>query len=271
MNHLKKSTFLFCFLLVNMFGCQTDKSGDISESQVPTSTEESSLLAEQTFSDINSFADKFLTTSGLKSQTVETCPTVIWNLSALPFSIALDWGTGCIGADNIFRKGKITGSLTAKMNVLNAVATFTFDNFYTEGYKITGVHKITYKGFNTGTTNPRYSVLTEARIDFPNQKFMTYRSDYWRILAEGAATITQEDDVWRIEGNSSGVTAEGLNWIAIVNSAIVKSSKCRWISKGIMMITPKDLPEYKVDFGDGSCDNKVTVTKDEKTLIIEMK
>lgn len=271
MKNLKKASLLFSFLLVISSGCQKDQSNTVTENLVPATTEESSLLAEQTFSDINSFADNFMGTSGLKSQPVETCPSVAWNLSTLPFSLTFDWGTGCKGTDNMTRKGKIAVSLTGKMNIENSVATFNFDNFYTEGYKITGVHRITYKGYNTGTTNPRYAVFTEARIDFPNQKYMTYRAEYWRILAEGASTTTLDDDVWRVEGSSRGVTADGLSWSALANSALVKSAKCRWISKGIMLITPQDQPQYKVDFGDGTCDNKATVTKDGKTYIIEMK
>jgi len=271
MKHLKKTILLFSFLLVISAGCQKDQSTAITENLAPITTEESSLLAEQTFSDINSFSDNFMGVSGLKSQPVETCPSVTWNLSALPFSLTFDWDKGCLGTDNIARKGKITVSLSGKMNIENSIATFSFNNFYTEGYKITGIHRITYKGFNTGSTNPRYSVFTEAKIEFPNQKFMTYRAEYWRILAEGAGTATLDDDVWRVEGTSRGVTADGLSWSATVNTALVKSAKCHWISKGIMLITPKDQPQYKVDFGDGTCDNKVTVTKEGKTSIIEMK
>lgn len=271
MNHLKNVTLSFGLVMVIMFGCQSDQSGLITENQVPATTEESSLLAEQTFNDINSFTDSFFGTTGLKSQSIEICPAITFNLATIPFSLTLDWGTGCTGIDGTTRKGKITVSLTGQMNVENSAATFSFVNFYSEGYKITGVHRITYKGFNPGTTNPRYSVFTEAKIEYPNLKFMTYRAEYWRILAEGASTATLEDDVWRIEGSSTGTTAEGLSWSAKVNSALVKSAKCKWFSKGIMLITPKEQAEIKADFGDGTCDNKVSITKEGKTTIIEIK
>lgn len=271
MNHLKKINLFLCFLFIFIAGCQKDQPSVVKQSTTPTSPEESSLLAEQTFSDINSFTDNLLSESGLKSQPVLTCPAVTLDLTAIPYTLSLDWGTGCKGTDNIMRAGKISVCLTGKMNVENSVATFSFDNFYSEGYKITGVHRITYKGFNTGTTNPRYAVFTEARIDFPDQKFLTYRAEYWRILAEGASTTTLADDVWRIEGTSSGTTVDGLTWSSRVSSALVKSLSCRWISKGEMMITPKDLPEFKVDFGDGTCDNKATVIKGGLSVTVLMK
>ncbi len=271
MKNLRNASLLFSFLLVITSGCQKDPVNTITENVAPVTTEESSLLAEQTFNDINTFSDNYMKESGLKSQSLETCPSVTWNLNALPFSLSFDWGTGCTGTDNLSRKGKITVSLTGKMDVANSVATFSFDNFYTQEYKITGVHKLTYTGFVAGTGNPKYNVFTEARIDFPNGKFMTYRSESVRILAEGASTVTLEDNVWRSEGTSRGVTGDGVSWTARVSSALVKSATCRWISKGIMLITPKDLPEFKVDFGEGTCDNKATVTKNDQTFVIEMR
>jgi len=271
MKNLKNAFLLFSFLMVITSGCQKDPVSTITEITPPVTAEESSLLAEQTFNDINTFSDNYMKESGLKSQPLEPCPSVTWNLSALPFSLSFDWGTGCTGTDNLSRKGKITVSLTGKMDVANSIATFAFDNYYTQGYKLTGVHKLTYVGFLAGTSHPKYYVFTEARIDFPNGKFMTYRSESFRILAEGASTVALEDDVWRTEGTSRGVTADGVSWTARVNSALVKSAGCRWISKGIMLITPKDLPEFKVDFGEGTCDNKATVTKNDKTYTIEMK
>jgi hypothetical protein len=267
---MKKIVILFSFLFVLLFaGCQKET---VKNDTSPATSEETAVVSEQTFIDINTIADDVFSLSGLKTTpTGLTCPAVSWSLNALPFSVTLDWGTGCTGLEGIYRKGKMTISLTGKMNELNSTATFAFDNFYTDGHKVTGVHRITYSGLNTGNSWPRYQIFTEARIDFADGKFITYRANYWRLFSEGSNTNSASDDVWRIEGTSSGTTVDGKAWEATCSSALVKPMSCRWFTKGILVVTPQGEPAITVDFGDGTCDNKATVTKNGVTTTIELR
>jgi len=191
-------------------------------------------------------------------------------VTSYPIIITCDWGTGCTSeVDMISRSGKIIISVSGPMNIANSVATFTFTNFVTDGNKITGTHRITYKGLNAGNNWPRYAILTEAKIEFPDTKFITYRAEYIRLQSEGSDTpLIQIDDVWRIEGSSSGTTKEGVAWTASYPSALVKKASCKWISSGIVLITPKgDLPRT-IDFGDGTCNNYATLTIGDKVTNI---
>jgi hypothetical protein len=194
-SNMKKRVILFSLCILLFVGCE--KQTTTTSTATPTNSEESAIVAEQTFSDINTFADNFFSESGLKSSPAGlTCPTVSWNLASLPFSLVFDWGTGCTGTDGVLRKGKISISLTGLMTAVNSIATFTFDNYYAGGLKITGTHSITYVGLNSGNNWPRYQVATDARFDFPDGKFMTYHANYWRLLAAGSETATISDDVW---------------------------------------------------------------------------
>jgi len=156
------------------------------------------------------------------------------------------------------------------MSNVNSVATFTFKDFVSDGYKISGTHKIIYLGLNSSNSWPRYSVVTEAKIVFPDSKFITYRAEYTRLKSEGASTATADDDVWRIEGHSSGVTREGVAWTASYPSALVKKHSCKWFSSGTVLITSEGMPDRTINFGDGTCDNKATITIGDKTSDIEL-
>jgi hypothetical protein len=273
-----KFMVFFTLLIVFIFGgCQ-----EVSDTTVPivvvqsgdnSTSEGSIIIGDRTFEGLNGIMDGFVTLSGLKSASLGTCPSITLSaITVVPLVITLDWGTGCTSAeDGITRSGKINISLSAVMNVVNSVATFTFRDFVSDGNKITGLHRITYKGPNPGNNWPRFNVFTEAKIEFPDKKFITYRTEYIRLQSEGSSTATTVDDIWRIEGSATGKSKEGVAWTASYPSALVKKGSCKWFSSGTVLVTPQgDLPRT-INFGDGTCDNIATLKIGDKTTTIELK
>jgi hypothetical protein len=273
MSKMKTSGILFFMFLLVLAGCQKDSTTTTTTPSQPgdkNTSEGSIVIGDQTFEGLNGMANGYFAATGLKSGTLGTCPAISSTATTtLPIVVTLDWGTGCTSTvDGITRSGKITVSLSGLMNVAGSVATFSFSDFKADGNKITGTHKITYKGPNAGNSWPRYEVLTEAKIEFPDTKFITYRASYIRLQSEGSATATLDDDVWRIEGTSSGVTREGKAWTASYPSALVKKNSCKWFSSGSVLVTPTGELPRTINFGDGTCDNKATLTIDGKTTDI---
>ena len=272
MKHSTKiTTILSGLVILIVAGCQKDTTTSSLPVTDISSSERSAIIADQTFDGLNGLTNNLFSTAGLKSATV-TCPSLSVSLTtSFPIVITGDWGTGCTNTeDGITRSGKISVSLSGMMNKANSVATFTFIDFVSNGNKITGTHKITYNGLNPGNNWPRYTVLTDARIEFSDQKFMTYHAEFVRLQSEGAATLAWADDVWRIEGSSSGTTREGVAWTASYPSAIVKKMACKWFSSGSVVVTPAGGVPRTIDFGDGTCDNKATVKIGDVTSIIEL-
>ncbi|NEW81235.1 MAG: hypothetical protein GZ094_02560 [Mariniphaga sp.] len=265
------SSFLIVLLLA---GCQKDTTtSTIAQPGDMNTSEGSIIIGDKTFDALNGFVFGQISTSGLKSATLGTCPAVTATLNgSFPVSITFDWGTGCTGAeDGITRSGKITASVSGMMNMASSVITFTFTDFVSEGNKISGVHRITYMGPNSANSWPRYSVFTESRIEFPDKKFITYRAEYIRLHSEGSATpLIIADDVWRIEGRSTGTTREGVNWTASYPSAVVKKASCKWFSSGSILVKPEGGTPSTIDFGDGACDNKATLKTGDKTIDIQL-
>ena len=251
-------------------GCQKTAI-DTSDPWNINSPEKSAVIGNETFDGLNSLTDAVFNSNNLKSLKLGECPVITLNISQLPYTLTFDWGTGCTGADGIARSGKISISLTGKMGTVGSVATFTFTDFYSDGNKISGVHTITYAGPNPGNGWPRFEVHTEAQITFPDNKSMTYNSDNIRLFAAGYDTpLNFSDDVWRIEGTASGTTRNGVNWTAKCNHALVKKVACQWFDSGTIVVTPDGGLASTIDFGDGTCDNKATLTIGDKTINVEM-
>jgi len=274
MSEMKTSGILFFLFLLILAGCQKDATTITTPQPGDNNSSEGSvIIGDRTFDGLNGLANGYFAASGLKSDTLGTCPAISATVTtSFPIVVTCDWGTGCTSTeDGITRSGKITVSLSGLMNVVNSVATFSFIDFVNNGNKITGTHRITYKGLNAGNNWPRYEVFTEAKIEFPDKKFITYRATYIRLQSEGSATpLILSDDVWRIEGSSSGTTREGIAWTASYPSALVKKVSCKWFSSGSVLITPQGELARTINFGDGTCDNKATLTIGDKTTNIEL-
>jgi hypothetical protein len=271
MKHATKVTTILSGMAILMVaGCQKETTTTTPQPNDANSSEKSIVIGDQVFDGINNLSFSYFSSAGLKSAAI--CPAITATLStSFPLVITFDWGTGCPGTvDAITRSGKIAMSLSGKMNEPNSVATFMFTDFVSEGNKISGVHKITYKGLNAGNNWPRYEVFTEARIEFPDKKFMTYRAVYVRLQSEGLSTTSWTDDVWRIEGTSSGTTREGIAWIASYPSAVTKKMSCKYFSSGSVLVTPAGGLPRTIDFGDGTCDNKATLKIGDVTTNIEL-
>lgn len=271
--YLEKLIFVCCVFAI-LGACQKDSAPNYVAPAAGSanSSESTIIMANATFEGLNGYMDGYLSLSGLKAISIGTCPTITATLStSFPINISLDWGTGCSSAlDTTIRSGKLYISLSGKMNVPNSIATFTFSNFVSNGNVITGTHRITYIGLNAGNSWPRYQIFTEAKIEFPDKKSMTYRTEYVRLQSEGSATATLDDDVYRIEGSSSGTTREGATWAANFPSALVKKNSCKWFSSGSVLITPQGELARTINFGDGTCDNKATMTIGDKTSTITL-
>jgi hypothetical protein len=269
------SSFSIIITLLFIYSCQKDKSKEIIDNTPfnANSVEKNAVVATATFDELNDFAQSGIGATGLKSGTIDfgSCPSVNFNFVTPPFSITLDWGTGCNNNDGIIRSGTINISLSGLMNEKNSVATMKIENYIVDGKKISGTTKITYVGPNTGNNWPRYSIISEGKIEFADKSFMTYRSESVRLQAEGSRTAIITDDLWRTEINSaSGINRDGTKWTAKTTKVMIKKGDCKWYNSGTLVITPEKGDIKTVDFGDGTCDNKATLKIGDKTTDITL-
>jgi hypothetical protein len=272
---LYSGTFIFVIFFVILYSCQKDNN-TISDTDLPfnaNSVEKNAVVATTTFEELNDFAQSGFDASGIKGGifTLGTCPAVGINFMTPPFSILLDWGTGCNAGDGTTRSGNIKISLSGLMNEKGSVATMKIENYVADGKKISGVTRITYQGPNPGNSWPRYAVFSEGKIEFADKSFITCRSESVRLQAEGRGTTSIADDVWRTEiQNAAGINRDGSKWTAKTTKVMIKKGDCKWYNSGTLVITPEKGDIRTIDFGDGACDNKATLKIGDKITEINL-
>lgn len=267
-------TILSVLIMALIYACQKDSTTGVSDDTPfnSNSVEKNAVVATTTFDELNDFAQSGFDADNLKSLSLSfgNCPAISVNFTTPPFSVLLDWGTGCKSGDGITRSGKINISLSGMMGEKNSVATMRIENFMVEDRKITGITKITYLGLNPGNNWPRYGVLTEGKIEFADKSTVTYRSEFVRLQSTGIGTASMTDDTWRMEGSSSGVNKDGTTWTAKTTKVIIKKGDCKWYGSGIIEITPSKGSVRTIDFGDGTCDNVAKMTVGDKVTEIKL-
>jgi hypothetical protein len=180
-------------------------------------------------------------------------------LHVFPKTVTIDFGSGCVGKDGKLRKGKIITTYTGPMFMPGSMATTTFDNYNVDSFQIEGTHSVK----NTSTSNAiSWSVkVTGGKItNTLNGKWRKWDSERNHSQIQGSDTpYNFSDDVFQITGSASGSNSNGVSWTSTITDPLTRKVSCRWIDAGKIEIV-RNANTAILDFGDGTCDNKMTIT-----------
>jgi hypothetical protein len=185
----------------------------------------------------------------------------------LPVTFQIDYGTvGCIGADGVYRTGKIKITTSKKWSVYNNQVTIDLLGFVVNGVSFDGQLKLSKPDSVTST------------IEVINGHCA---SGNWWIGYAGTKTIKQiggfntkndeSDDVISITGNSTGVNRNGVNFSTSITNPLIKKSNCKFFSSGTLDLTPDGFKTRTVDYGSGTCDDDATYTVNGQTISFKLK
>lgn len=292
-------TALFLLTIIFVFSCKKDNGSTLTpqeEAQASMTTTESDAEADFVFNDVfdnvmgvNNDVGMAGTgvfgltavsggSGGTETARTDTVPgttscytVTIEHLSSavFPVRITIDFGTtGCPGRDGHIRKGKIITTYTDRLVFPGAVATTTFQDHYIDSIKVEGTHTIT----NNSTSNVlQFKVdVTDGKLSKSNGNYTEWTSHKTITQIEGLGTpYVPFDDIFRIEGSANGRVKRGdliVVWRSEIIDPLIKRVNCRRIVKGQMRtirVTSSNTatPANAVlDFGDGTCDNRATIT-----------
>jgi hypothetical protein len=185
--------------------------------------------------------------------------TVVPNLPhVFPKTVTIDFGTGCLGRDGKYRKGKIVSIYTNPMVVPGAKVSTTFVGYYVDSFKVEGTH-ITE---NTSTAN-----MQGFKIKVINGKITNTNNNRWRMwnsvkdvlqVAGNGTPHFPLDDIYRIDGAATGSNSGGHSWSSLITESLIKKFTCPWIVKGKVRLN-RDGRTALLDYGDGNCDNQAII------------
>lgn len=171
----------------------------------------------------------------------------------------------CTGNDGKKRQGVIEAVFSAPWNSVNSSVTINLINYY--------VNSVKYEGTITVTRGNGTFSQTVA-----NGKCS---SSGWLIKWNSTRTITTLlgdsanvfDDVILISGSANGVDRNGKKFHVFVepSAPIRREMGCPYIVSGKQIVKPEGKKDRMIDFGDGTCDNKATLTIDGNTFEFTLK
>lgn len=178
-------------------------------------------------------------------------------------TITVDFGNGCNIGGNRTRKGKMTITYRGVRNLL-AERTVVLDNYNNGACTVSGTIVISERTFS-GTVLSYQVSGNNLTITRPNGKQVKI-AEFRRTVRYnfGNRPLDLSDDEVQITGATTGTTEEGKAFTAnIVVPVVMKGSCVRanifYPVSGRYEIKSGNLTVY-ADWGDGTCDKKITVT-----------
>ena len=235
--------------------------------------------SQQIFDDIFDLVDEetrkdpFLRSAGCATVTLE-------NAGSFPAYLTIDFGDSCSGQDGKIRSGKIIVSYTGRYREAGTIITVDLENYKVNNlvntFEVEGSKTIKNLGADSNGFISFHDQIHQASIKSDNGEEIEYEADYTYQWTEGISTTWEtdganglQDDVYLITGSSKGTDRNGIQYEAEITVPLKHITNCKWrLVKGEIEIRPEGLSTRILDFGDGVCDGKLTVTVDEYSFDI---
>ncbi len=284
----RKWIFLFTLMAgVALFftACEKSDTGSMAKvSEDEVATAEDNILMEALLDDAMDEADRAVITvddwiyhsdgSTLKSATVDTCPMITVDhpdSTRWPKVITIDYGELCTGFFGHTRSGKIIITIWGRYMKPGSKRVVELLDYSMNGIHVEGTRTVMNEGRNNAG-NLVFSVeLKNGKITRNDTTIMTREYVRFREWVAGEKTRNRWDDVFFITGEASGVNFRGHSYHKTIVNPLEWARTCRFIKSGTVSIRIDDKPPFTLDYGDGTCDNKATITRGDVTKEIELK
>ena len=198
------------------------------------------------------------------------CATITHDKEAK--TITIDFGDGCEGPDGKVRSGIVFISYTQRMFLPGAVLTITLEDYTVNRLAIEGTKIITNVSETLRDDVSFNKVLTGGKITWPDGTFATREVD--KTFTWIRANNPLLDEV-HVEGEASGMNRRGVAYQVTIVSKIIWKTACRLQgvcipAQGLKLVEREGHPDVLVDFGDGECENQVTITKNGESRLVDI-
>jgi hypothetical protein len=246
--------FIIPFLILALVACKKEKDTEPQDRDYTSAVDNN--LAEIFFSDALKQSD-----AAAKSNELPCSANVTIDLAASPRTMLIDFGTtNCIGSDGWLRRGKLFVTFTGPYGEPGTLITIVPQDYFVNDHGLQGQKTVTNMGTN-GQGQTFFTIVVTGTVTAPDGSWTsTHSAQRVRTWVEGEGTVNPFDDVYLISGNGNGVNRKGIPYSLLITTPLRAKVGCHWITAGVLQITPGNLAVRTVDFGNGACDNQVTVT-----------
>ena len=211
----------------------------------------------------------------LKSTNDAPCRVVTVDLpdsTMFPKVITIDYGDGCtyvFNNDTIVKKGQIVITVTGRYFTTGSTRTIEFVNFYVNDIKIEGTRTITNLGLNDAGHYEFSLQLAGGKIIVNDTLQFTRESQRKRELILGNIFDISDNELY-ITGETHGVNFQGEQYVRNIIEPLHMTS-CLFVVSGKIESQVGDQTPVTLDYGDGTCDNVATLSRDGNTRQITLR
>lgn len=195
-----------------------------------------------------------------------------------PKRVVIDFGTSCVNNYGVYRSGILNVTFTGPL--FNPTSTIVIEpsNFTLNGKAIAGRFVISNASFSK-TTGMQYTTeLTGGKVTLADTLVINYACKKTVKQIEGFELDRPfqnlSDDVYSITGTASlsydKGPVTGSTATFTTQDALIKKWSCQYISKGKLKVDFNNVSGV-IDYGDGTCDDKATITVGDKAKEITLK
>lgn len=277
-----KGLFFSVVLGLVFTGCKKHEDEDTD-----TSASNDNATSEAYFDDMGNIANEGAVSGAVSSYKTSpnvatdglltSCATVTFDTlyHSNADSVTIDFGsTNCQCNDGRFRRGKIILTYTGRYRDSLTVITTVPVNYFVNDNQLLGTRTVTNLGHNSAG-HLTYSIVVSGQIILANGGgTITWNSSRQREWTAGESTLIWSDDTYSITGSASGTSAKGVSYTATITSPLIRNMAIgcrRHFVQGTFDLTPNGKPTRTVDFGNGACDDKATVTINGRTYNITLR
>ena len=190
-------------------------------------------------------------------------------------TIIIDFGTTstCKDSHGVGRNGKIIVTFSGKRWMPGSFFNVRLVNFYRNSNHIEGNLTLTTQISPDSLHLQFESVLDSGKVTFGDGKFITRIHDLTRVWIRSATPlndqwITLANSANAPNGTAAGIEKDGKTYAMQITKQLVEKVACRAQKvfvpvSGTKLITVGS-EQYSVDYGNGICDNTITITLNGK-------
>lgn len=190
--------------------------------------------------------------------------------------LTIDFGSGCVGPYGRTRSGKIIIAYSGTVNDGVSNRIITFEDYAVNNRAVTGSIELRDIAVNEDGTISSTKKLVDLTITFPNGQFVRFNGSRTRLWTEGVRDGDPSNNVFEITGSVEGVWSNGSTFTHRITETIVSDWSCATTGgfariSGVVEIerlrgSVKRL--RKIIYGDGTCDNRITIIIGRRTFEI---
>ena len=272
-----KMKFIKPFVMVTiaafaMIACDRDERFLPGTEEEEEQTLESAAVSEEASDDaleVVALAESEIAASGRWANAI--CAEITKDIDHK--TITLDFGEGCTDPYGRERSGKIIVAYSHIVGDSLSNRIITFEDYYVNNKQLKGAIELRDIERNDAGNLQSTKKMVDLKVIFPNGKYVMFNGSRTRELLSGYADNDLSNNVYRITGSVSGQSTTGRTFKHEITTPIISNWACAAegnfarVSGVVEMTTLGGYVSRTrvVNYGDGSCDNRITVTTFRRT------